>query len=159
MRKKLKILGGCLAGAAVLWFWVWRDYSWDDWMVKHFTTTNCMAVATNMNVVYPERPWTIFKPVASGIWFIRTDSMVRFNDHYVLAKVIHIDREEVPDDSWEVFDCKVRRTAILADLEGLQRGQLEKLNWSMPKPKTPGEDIFLFVLWNHTLLPINELKP
>ena len=147
-----------LAVLAAIAFFVWRDYAWADSVISKYQPKGWAPAARQENVIYLHKPWTIIKPPAIGVWFVRFESMMRLTDDIAVAEVMNVDREEGVSVYFELFDCRKMRTVIFTDYEKIRGRPLESLDWFQQKRDTPAGLTIAFVITHLELMPRGTLK-
>jgi hypothetical protein len=120
MMAKLKYVMPIVAVA--LWFgwYVWSDYSWANRFVPKMEREGWHVAAVSANVVYLERPWTLFKTPIDTIWFIRPGNEIE--EGLVLNEVYQVfnpNSDEKAETFHQLVDCKRFRAAIVPKVEQL----------------------------------------
>jgi hypothetical protein len=149
----MKKIIGIAVVIIILGGWIYLDYSWDERLIRKVSTDGWVPAAVNNKYVI--NPWNFIKCSVVGIWFVNPSNIFRLSDDIVIAGVMHFDRDEGQSNSFLLFDCAKKRSAITSH-EELKASDFAKVKWHSFEHGTPGAQLIEFISSRLSSIPKKE---
>ena len=127
-----------LAGAAMIAFVIWNEYTWFDRTAAALPASVDVVSSTAAGAAW--RPWTLIAPVTERFAAVDTGSARRHPEvpDQVMTDVFLFDRHLPTAQVLVLVDCAHhRRTAVAPGMEFRDDGTLEGANWTSLAPDDP----------------------
>jgi len=130
----LKIVGIFALVVACFGFVAYRDYTWDNTVIKDKGSEGYILAETRHAFIEDFRPWELFcKAPVSELSFIKPNEFVEVKDDFVFGEILSIERGEMfktRENKYQtVFDCKNNMFSYTGPITTVNDVNFAELEW------------------------------